>query len=101
VAAHCIPERQAHLEARRQERHEKRFELTPMARPMSPHARQHDIPAAEHNFTLHPLAKWAERDSQTARNAWIQQLKTYKFVPPTGTASVIAAREAVRRRIAR
>jgi hypothetical protein len=101
VAAHRNPYRQKHLEARRQEHHEERFERTPLARPVSPHVRRHHTPAAEHDFIAHPLAERAGRDSQTARPPWIQQLKTHKFLRPTGTASVIASREAVRRRIER
>jgi hypothetical protein len=101
VAAHRNTDRQKHMEARRQEHHEERLERTPLARPASPHARRQHTPSAEHDFVAHPLAARAGRDSRTARPPWIQQLKTTKFLYPTGTASAIASREAVRRRIER
>jgi hypothetical protein len=99
VAAHRNTDRQKHLEARRQEDHEALVGRTPLARPVSPHARRRHTPATVHDFVAHPLAARAGRDSQTARPSWIQQLQTNKFLRPTGTASMIASREAVRRRI--
>mmetsp|Transcript_1926 Transcript_1926/g.6372 ORF Transcript_1926/g.6372 Transcript_1926/m.6372 type:complete len:152 (+) Transcript_1926:336-791(+) len=100
LAAHRNPDRQAHLEARRREHYEGRLDQTPM--PTRPPPRHVFTPVALNNhFTQHPLAERAGRDSKAPRAPWIQRLKSLDFLKPTGTASVIGAREAVRHRILR
>lgn len=101
VAAHRNSDRQRHIEERRREHHEQRFErtttFTPIPKPV------HSLPPRppEVHYAPHPLAERAGRDSNAPRAPWIQRLLSLKFLMPTGTSNAIMAREAVRQRIER
>lgn len=100
LAAHRNPDRQGHLEERRREHYEGRLQQFPM--PTRPPAKPVFTPVKlDTHFTQHPLAERAGRDSKAPRAPWIQRLKSLDFLRPTGTASAIESREAVRRRINR